>query len=77
MRKFILIAMFSISPFMFANDGEEVSFFSSQTQSNSIGTVDDPDTPAAPINNSAYLLLIIAAGAGLIYFRNKSIKVIR
>lgn len=77
MKKLILIIILSFSPFIYANDEDQVSFFSSQSQSNDIATVDDPDTPGAPINDSAYLLLFIAIGAGFVYFRNKSIKVIR
>lgn len=77
MKKLILVTMLSLSPFIYANDEEQTSFFAGQAQGNNISTVDDPDPPTAPINESAYILLLIAAGTGFVILRNKSIKIIR
>jgi len=64
MKKIILITLFSFSHLAFANEQEEVSFFSSSKASNDIGTVDDPDDPnATPI--------FLATAVGFYYTRKK------
>lgn len=78
MKKLIILFSLLFSSFGYANDENEISFFSNQAGSNDIGTVDDPDDPnSTPINESAYLLLIVATGTGFIYYRNKSLKAYR
>ncbi|MDO3385175.1 hypothetical protein QWI17_04895, partial [Gilvimarinus sp. SDUM040013] len=56
----------------FANEQEEVSFFSSSKASNDIGTVDDPDDPnATPISDYVYPLIVLATAVGFYYTRKK------
>ncbi len=72
MKKIILIILFSFSHLAFANEQEEVSFFSSSKASNDIGTVDDPDDPnATPISDYVYPLIVLATAVGFYYTRKK------
>lgn len=75
MKKIILITLFSISHLAFANDENETTFFSNSASSsnNDIGTVDDPDTPGAPIGEYVLPLIVVAGAIGFYYTRNKVI----